>query len=43
MGDNVGLPKSRLAILPGTTHITLMDRADWLASMIDDFLDAPQR
>ena len=39
VGDNVGLPASRLAILPGTTHITLANRAEWLASMIDEFLD----
>lgn len=40
-GDVVGLPKSRLAILPGTTHVTIAYRADWLASMINEFLDAP--
>jgi pimeloyl-ACP methyl ester carboxylesterase len=40
-GDNVGLPTSQLAILPGTTHITLVDRADWLVSMITQFLDTP--
>lgn len=41
MGDMIGLPNSRLAILPGTTHVTIMDRADWLVSMISEFLDAP--
>lgn len=40
VGDTVGLPKSRLAILPGTTHVTLVQRADWLVSMINEFLDA---
>ncbi|WP_250987919.1 alpha/beta fold hydrolase [Methanoculleus oceani] len=40
-GDLVGLPRSRLAVLPGTTHITLIDRTDWLLSMIGEFLDAP--
>jgi pimeloyl-ACP methyl ester carboxylesterase len=40
IGDLVGLPRSRLAILPGTTHVTLVQRADWLASMVADFLDA---
>lgn len=40
-GDNVGLPNAQLAVLPGTTHITLVDRADWLVSMITAFLDAP--
>jgi pimeloyl-ACP methyl ester carboxylesterase len=41
IGDAVGLPRSRLAILPGTTHITLAHRGDWLSSMIGEFLDAP--
>ncbi len=40
-GDLHGLPRSQLAVLPGTTHITLVDRADWLLSMISAFLDAP--
>jgi pimeloyl-ACP methyl ester carboxylesterase len=40
MGDIHGLPKSRLAILPGTTHIGMMLRTDWLIPMITDFLDA---
>lgn len=40
-GDLVGLPRSRLAVLPGTTHITLVERADWLVSMIGEFLDLP--
>ena len=40
-GDLVGLPRSQLAVLPGTTHITLVDRAEWLVSMITGFLDAP--
>jgi hypothetical protein len=39
--DLGGLPRSQLAVLPGTTHVTLVDRADWLASMITGFLDAP--
>ncbi len=29
-----------LAVLPGTTHITIVDRADWLTSMVAEFLDA---
>lgn len=41
MGDMVGLPKSQLAILPGTTHVTLMFKTEWLLSMIPAFLDAP--
>ncbi len=40
-GDNVGLPHAQLAVLPGTTHITLVNRAEWLVSMIAEFLDAP--
>ena len=40
-GDVAGLPHSQLAVLPGTTHVTLVDRADWLLSMITPFLDAP--
>ena len=30
-----------IASLPGTTHITLVDRVDWLLSLIAAFLDAP--
>jgi pimeloyl-ACP methyl ester carboxylesterase len=37
-GDLVGLSRSRLAVLPGTTHTGVVDRADWLGSMILDFL-----
>jgi pimeloyl-ACP methyl ester carboxylesterase len=40
VGDLAGLPYSKLAVLPGTTHISLMERADWLLSMIGKFLDA---
>jgi pimeloyl-ACP methyl ester carboxylesterase len=40
-GDLTGLPKSQLAVLPGTTHVTLMHRADWLVPMVTEFLDAP--
>jgi hypothetical protein len=39
-GDMAGLPRARLAVLPGTTHVTLVQRADWLASMVGEFLDA---
>jgi pimeloyl-ACP methyl ester carboxylesterase len=38
-GDSAGLPKSQLAILPGTTHVTLVQRADLLLSIIPPFLD----
>jgi pimeloyl-ACP methyl ester carboxylesterase len=40
-GDLAGLPRSRLAVLPGTTHITLVQRSDWLVAMVTEFLDAP--
>lgn len=40
MGDINGLPKSRLAILPGTTHIGMMQQTDLLIPMITDFLDS---
>jgi pimeloyl-ACP methyl ester carboxylesterase len=40
IGDLAGLPRSRLAVLPGTTHVTLVQRADWLSSMVGEFLDA---
>lgn len=42
MGDTPeGLPDSQLAILPGTSHVTLVDRADLLLPIIPPFLDAP--
>lgn len=40
MGDIHGLPKSRLAIIPGTTHIGMMLRTEWLIPMVTDFLDS---
>jgi pimeloyl-ACP methyl ester carboxylesterase len=41
-GDTpAGLPNSQLAILPGTSHVSIADRGDWLVSMINEFLDAP--
>ncbi len=40
MGDMHGLPKSRLAILPGTTHIGMIQRTDWLIPMVTDFLNS---
>jgi pimeloyl-ACP methyl ester carboxylesterase len=39
-GDLFGLPRSQLAVLPGTMHVTVVDRAEWLLSMIPAFLDA---
>jgi pimeloyl-ACP methyl ester carboxylesterase len=40
-GDLAGLPPSQLAILPGTTHVSILSRARWLVPMIEEFLDAP--
>jgi len=40
-GDVNGLPRSQLAVLPGTTHVTLLERTSWLLSMVTAFLDAP--
>jgi pimeloyl-ACP methyl ester carboxylesterase len=45
MGDLAGLPKSQLAVLPGTSHFIppgsgVLDRADWLLALIPPFLDA---
>ena len=35
------LPHAQLAVLPGTDHMTLVNRAEWQVSMIEAFLDAP--
>ncbi len=46
-GGGVGLPlfepegPARLAVLPGTTHLGMLERVDWLKAMITEFLDAP--
>jgi pimeloyl-ACP methyl ester carboxylesterase len=40
-GDLAGLPAAQLAILPGTTHVGILERADWLVAMVQPFLDAP--
>ena len=39
-GDLAGLPSARLAVLPGTTHVGLVDRGAWLVPMIAEFFDA---
>jgi pimeloyl-ACP methyl ester carboxylesterase len=41
IGDLAGLPASQLAVLPGTSHVGLLDRVDWLQSMILEFLGSP--
>jgi pimeloyl-ACP methyl ester carboxylesterase len=40
-GDFVGHTPAQLAVLPGTTHIEIIQRTDWLQSMVLAFLDAP--
>jgi pimeloyl-ACP methyl ester carboxylesterase len=41
-GDTpAGLPKSQLAVLPGTSHVTVVYQAEMLLAMIPAFLDAP--
>jgi pimeloyl-ACP methyl ester carboxylesterase len=41
-GDTpAGLPNSQLAVLPGTSHVTLVNRAELLVPIITSFLDAP--
>ena len=40
MGDMRPRSASRLAVLPDTTHVTLMKKIDIIAPMINDFLDA---
>ena len=43
-GDMRPHPESRLAILPDTTHVTLLNRMSVIVPMINDFLDAkPQK
>jgi pimeloyl-ACP methyl ester carboxylesterase len=42
IGDLAELPASQLAVLPGTSHVGLLDRVDWLRSMILEFLGSPE-
>jgi pimeloyl-ACP methyl ester carboxylesterase len=47
MGDLAGLPKSQLAVLPGTAHYVppgsgFLDRTEWLLAMLPPFLDASE-
>jgi pimeloyl-ACP methyl ester carboxylesterase len=39
-GDLRPRSESRLAVLPNTTHVTLMEKLDVIVPMIDDFLNA---
>ncbi len=36
-------PTTQLAIFPGTSHVGVMMRTDWLLAMISPFLDAPKQ
>ncbi|MBB6673806.1 alpha/beta hydrolase [Cohnella nanjingensis] len=40
VGDMAGLPRSQLAVIPGTTHISIMNHTESLVSLIVPFLDA---
>jgi pimeloyl-ACP methyl ester carboxylesterase len=40
-GDLAGLPAAQLAVIPGTTHVGMLERADWLLAIVPLFLDAP--
>jgi pimeloyl-ACP methyl ester carboxylesterase len=42
-GDVTAMPRSQLAILPGTSHITVMHRTELLLSMVSAFLDAADK
>jgi pimeloyl-ACP methyl ester carboxylesterase len=35
------IPRAQLAVLPGTDHMGLTSRTEWLVPMIERFLDAP--
>ncbi len=35
------LPNAQLAVLPSTDHMAIVNRSDWLVSMIGAFLDSP--
>jgi hypothetical protein len=36
-----GLPDSQLAILSGTSHVSLLSRAAWIVPMVNEFLEKP--
>lgn len=38
IGDFVGIPKSQLAIVPGQTHVTLMEQTAVIAGYLESFL-----
>lgn len=40
-GDMTGLPNARLAVLPGATHIGVLEQTHLLLALIPSFLEAP--
>jgi pimeloyl-ACP methyl ester carboxylesterase len=42
-GDIAGIARAQLAVLPGTSHEGVLDRVDWLTSMIVAFLGLDDR
>jgi pimeloyl-ACP methyl ester carboxylesterase len=40
-GDIAGLPHSQLAVIPGSTHVGVIEKTDLLLPMITAFLNAP--
>jgi pimeloyl-ACP methyl ester carboxylesterase len=42
-GTSAGLPRSQLAVLPGTTHLSVVERTDSLLPMILTFLNTEDR
>lgn len=40
-GDMMPMPNSQLAILPGTSHVSILSRAELIAAIVPPFLDAP--
>lgn len=41
-GDLMELPSSQLAVLPGTTHVGMLEHTDWVGTMITAFLTNPR-
>lgn len=37
------LPHAQLAVLPGTDHMAMMTRTEWIVPMVSRFLDAPAK
>jgi pimeloyl-ACP methyl ester carboxylesterase len=40
-GDMAPMAASQFAILPATSHLGMMERAEWLVPLVTSFLDAP--